>query len=545
MASSATASVSLPAPHSREREHRYGVPVRSWWGWGRVDRALGDEEIRALGERVGQLVPLDGAVTPVPDVPSLPPARVRPPATLAPLVTDDDRDRTAHAYGKAYRDVVRALAGRVDHAPDLVARPDTDAAVAALLDWAGDTGVAVVPYGGGSSVVGGVEYRGAGPWLSLDLSNLAGVSDVDTVNHTARVGAGTFGPAVEAELKPHGLTLRHFPQSFEFSTVGGWVATRAGGHFATGPTHIDDLVQALRVVTPIGISETPRVPASGAGPAPDRLFLGSEGILGVITAAWLRVRRRPRFTAAAAIRFDHDADGRAAARAIVQSGLQPANCRLLDPLEAAIQAGVTDGGARLLLGFESADVPVDALLGHAVDITRAHRGTAEAATGDTGGTWRDSFLRAPYVRDALVRLGVMVETVETACTWDRFDDLHQAVVDAAGPRDSTLVTYRLTHVYPDGPAPYFTILAPATRGAEVDRWDEVKLAVNDAIAAHGGTVTHHHAVGRDHRRWYDTERPAPFHAALCAAKAALDPGGILNPGVLIDVTRVQADGSAS
>ena len=455
---------------------------------------------------------------------------------MARLVTDDDHDRAAHAYGKAYRDVVRALAGRIDHAPDLVARPDTDAAVTALLDWAGDTGVAVVPYGGGSSVVGGVEYRGAGPWLSLDLSHLAGVSDVDEVNHTARIGGGTFGPAVEAELKPHGLTLRHFPQSFEFSTVGGWVATRAGGHFATGPTHIDDLVQALRVVTPIGINETPRVPASGAGPARDRLFLGSEGILGVITAAWLRVRRRPRFTAATAIRFEHDVEPRRRSRdrpVRAATGQLPA----ARPLEAAMQAGVTDGGARLLLGFESADVPVDTLLGQAVDISRAHRGTAEANNGDTGGTWRDSFLRAPYVRDALVRLGVMVETVETACAWDRFDDLHEAVIDAArtaGPRDSTSVTYRLTHVYPDGLAPYFTILAPAPRGAEVDRWDEVKMAVNDAIAAHGGTVTHHHAVGRDHRRWYDTERPTPFHTALRAAKAALDPTGILNPGVLID-----------
>jgi alkyldihydroxyacetonephosphate synthase len=505
--------------------------VRSWWGWGRVDRALGDEEIRALGERTGQLLPLDGAVTPVPDVPPLPPARIRPPAALASLVTDDDRDRAAHAYGKAYRDVVRALAGRVDHAPDLVARPDTDAAVSALLDWAGDTGVAVVPYGGGSSVVGGVEYRGAGPWLSLDLSRLAGVTDVDAVNHVARVGAGTFGPALEADLKPHGLTLRHFPQSFEFSTVGGWVATRAGGHFATGPTHIDDLVQALRVVTPIGTNETRRVPASGAGPAPDRLFLGSEGVLGVITQAWLRVRRRPRFTAATTVRFEREADGRAAVRAIVQSGLQPSNCRLLDPLEAAIQAGVTDGGARLMLGFESADVPVDTLLAQAVDIARAHRGVPRAGGG---GTWRDSFLRAPYVRDALVRLGVMVETVETACAWDRFDELHDAVVDAAGARGSTSVSYRLTHVYPDGPAPYFTVLAPAPRGGEVDRWDEVKAAVNDAIAAHGGTVTHHHAVGRDHRRWYDTERPEPFHAALRAAKAALDPNGVLNPGVLLD-----------
>jgi alkyldihydroxyacetonephosphate synthase len=287
------------------------------------------------------------------------------------------------------------------------------------------------------------------------------------------------------------------------------------------------------------------VPSSGAGPAPDRLFLGSEGILGVITAAWLRVRRRPRFTAAATIRFTGPAASLAATRAIAQSGLQPANCRLLDPLEAMLQAGVSDGDARLLLGFESADVPVDADLGHAVDICRANGGTAEPTTdgpadgptADTASTWRSSFLRAPYRRDALVRLGLIVETVETACTWDRFPGLHEAVVTAArsaSPGGAAVVTYRFTHVYPDGPAPYFTILAPARRGAEVSGWDEIKSAVNDAIAANGGTVTHHHAVGRDHRRWYDAERTGPFDVALRAAKAALDPHGILNPGVLID-----------
>jgi alkyldihydroxyacetonephosphate synthase len=516
--------------------------VRSWWGWGRVDRALDDEQIRVLGERVGLLLPLDGTLAPEPTVPALPSPRIHPPASLASLVTDDDHDRARHAYGQAYRDVVRALAGRVDNAPDLVAWPDSEAAVADLLDWAGDTGVVVVPFGGGTSVVGGVEYRGDGPWLSMDLSRLAGVTDVDEANLTARVGAGTFGPALEAGLKPQGLTLRHFPQSFEFSTLGGWIATRAGGHFATGPTHIDDLVQAMRVVTPAGISESARVPASGAGPAPDRLFLGSEGILGVITAAWVRVRRRPRFTAAAAVRFDRNAGGHAAVRAVVQSGLQPANCRFLDPLEAAMQAGVTDGGARLLLGFESADVPVDALLGHAIEISRGHGGTVEPATGGgaadgTAGTWRETFLRAPYVRDALVRLGVMVETVETACAWDRLPDLLAAVRDAArsaGPPGATHVTCRFTHVYPDGPAPYFTILATAPRGAEIGCWDAIKRAVNDAIAANGGTVTHHHAVGRDHRPWYDAERSAPFAAALQAAKGALDPRGILNPGVLID-----------
>jgi alkyldihydroxyacetonephosphate synthase len=509
---------------------------RSWWGWGRTSEALSDEECRDLAERrVRPFLTLDGTVQPIPPVPSLPKPRLTAPPSLAALTTGDARARAAHAYGKAYRDVARALAGRVDHPPDLVAYPAAEADIAALLDWAGEAGHPVVPYGGGSSVVGGVEYRGPRPWLSMDLSRLDEVTDVDGVNRTARAEAGVFGPALEAHLKPAGLTLRHYPQSFEFSTVGGWVATRSGGHFATGPTHIDDLVQALRVVTPVGISETARVPASGAGPAPDRLFLGSEGTLGIITAAWLRVRQRPRFTAAATIRFNGYAESLAATRAVAQSGLQPSNCRLLDPLEAALQAGVSDGEARLLLGFESADVPVDALLGHAVEICRTHGGTDDPVVS-TAGAWRGAFLRAPYVRDALIRLGLVVDTVETACTWDRFPGLHEAVVGAAcaaAPGGTALVSYRFTHVYPDGPAPYFTILAAARPGAQVETWDGIKAAVSDAIATHGGTITHHHAVGRDHRPWYDAERPAPFATALRAAKAALDPRGILNPGVLI------------
>ena len=510
----------------------------TWWGWGRADRALDDEQVRALGDaRVRPYLPLDGAVTPVPPVPELPAPRVRPPAALAPLVVDDAETRAGHALGKAFRDVARALTGRLDRAPDLVAYPRAEADVDALLDWAAGQGVAVVPYGGGSSVVGGVEYRGDAPWLSLDTARLAGV-EVDDVNRIARAGGGVFGPALEDRLRPAGLTLRHYPQSFEFSTVGGWVATRAGGHFATGPTHIDDLVHALRVVTPAGVVETARVPASGAGPDPARLFLGSEGTLGVVSAAWLRVRPRPRFTAAATLRFAGYGDSLDAVRAVAQSGLAPSNCRLLDPLEAALHAGARDGDARLLLGFESAEVPVDAPLAHAVDLCRAHGGVPEPrADADTAGEWRGAFLRAPYLRDALVRLGLIVETVETACRWDRFPDLHAAVVAAAcaaAPGGTALVSYRFTHVYPDGPAPYFTILAPARRDAAVAGWDAVKLAVNDAIAAAGGTVTHHHAVGRDHRRWYDAERPEPFAAALRAAKAALDPAGVLNPGVLID-----------
>jgi alkyldihydroxyacetonephosphate synthase len=508
---------------------------RSWWGWGWADEAVDGPGLDALAARVAPLLPLDGDVTPVPDLAAVepPPPRVAPPASLAHLFASGTRERVSHAYGKAYRDVVRALAGDIA-APDLVAGPIEEADVAAILDWAGSTGVAVVPYGGGTSVVGGVELRDASrPWLSLDTGRLAGIVEVDEVSLTARIRAGTLGPAIEDGLRDRELTLRHFPQSFEFSTLGGWIATRAGGHYATAHTHIDDLVEAVRIVTPIGVAESARVPASAAGPAPDRLWLGSEGILGVVTEAWVRVRRRPAFTAAATVRFAEYDDAVAATRAVVQSGLTPANCRLLDAAESMLGAGAADGTSRLLLGFESADAPVDASLARAVEIGRAHGG--ESTSDSTVREWRGTFLRAPYLRDGLARLGVVVETFETACSWSAWPALHAAVMEAATSTGApALVTCRFTHVYPDGPAPYFTVYAAGRRGGEVEIWDAIKAAVSDAIVAHGGTITHHHAVGRDHRPWYDRERPEPFAAVLRAAKAALDPYGILNPGVLID-----------
>jgi alkyldihydroxyacetonephosphate synthase len=517
---------------------------RSWWGWGTVDAAVPDAECAKLG---GLLPGLPAYPLPVPAVADLdlPAPRVAPPDSLAGCCSTRPDDRAGHTYGKAYRDVVRALRGDVAAAPDVVAYPRTEAEVADLLDWAGTAGVAVVPYGGGTSVVGGVEYRGdahAGV-LSLDTSALGRVLEVDPVSRAARVQAGMFGPALEDRLRSHGLTLRHFPQSFEFSTVGGWLATRAGGHYATLHTHIDDLVQSLRVVTPVGVSESWRLPASGAGPSPDRLFLGSEGTLGVITEAWLRLQDRPRHKASTAVLFRDFADGVAAVRAIAQSGLHPANCRLLDPGEALLSAAGTGTESVLVLGVESAVVPAEAELAEAVELAVAHRGTEQERRSDSGsdavGAWRAAFLRMPYVRDALARMSAVVETFETACTWDTVLELCDAVRTEVGATVERvcgapgLVNCRFTHVYPDGAAPYFTVVAPGRRGSELAMWDELKAVAADVLHRHGGTITHHHAVGRDHRPWYDRQRPDPFAAALAAAKHALDPHGVLNPGVLL------------
>ncbi|GAC1578369.1 MAG: FAD-binding oxidoreductase [Candidatus Dormibacteria bacterium] len=533
-----------------------GARPRSWWGWGWEDAVVAGAELEALRAMVAGL---SGSTPELHDPPppaalALRPSRLAPPAALAAICVSDPLSRAAHTHGKAFRDVARNLLGRLDHPPDVVAHPRSEADVVALLDWCSSAGLAAIPYGGGSSVVGGIEadvgdaYPGT---IAIDLGLMDQVLAFDATSHAALVQAGALGPALEAQLRPHGYSLRHFPQSFEFSSLGGWLATRAGGPFATLYTHIDDLTESIRAVTPAGVMESRRLPASGAGPSPDRLLLGSEGTLGIITEAWVRLVPRPRWRGRTSVRFHSFEAGVGAARALAQSRLYPANCRLLDGTEAALSAATPGVGSLLLVAFESADHPVDAWLARAEAICRDHGGDPGAArlheegdgieqgSADGAGSWRATFLRAPYLRDALVRLGMVVETFETACTWDRFAALHSAVMDAA--RDAAervcgpaIISCRFTHVYPDGPAPYFSVIAPGRWGDQVQQWDEVKAAVSEALTAAGGTITHHHAVGRVHRPWYDRERPDMFAAALRAAKGVLDPAGILNPGVLVD-----------
>jgi alkyldihydroxyacetonephosphate synthase len=528
--------------------------TRSFWGWGHEEEALGPSEREAVEALIGARLGVSGLAAMAPpslDAIRLPPARVSPPPSLAAIVSQARRDRTSHTYGKAYRDVVRGLAGDFSAAPDLVAFPRSEAEVAAVLAFCDERGLWAIPYGGGSSAVGGVEARrdeGRGA-VSIDLSGLGEVLEVDRTSRAARIQAGIQGPALEAALRPHGLSLRHYPQSFEHSTLGGWIATRSAGHFATLHTHVEEFVESLRVVTPRGLVVTRRLPGSGAGPSPDRLFAGSEGALGVITEAWMRLQERPRFRASATVRFADFLRAAEAARALAQSGLHPTNCRLLDAAEA-LTSGAGDGTRSLLLvAFESHDHPLDPWMDRALALCREQGGevapgagrTREGAEGEregAAGAWRALFLRAPYLRDALCTLGLVVETFETAITWDRFAAFHASVMEAtraAAERISgaALVACRFTHVYPDGPAPYFTVIAPSTRGSQLAQWDEIKAAASEAILAGGGTITHHHAVGRDHRPWYDRERPDLFAAMLRAAKGVVDPAGIMNPGVLV------------
>jgi alkyldihydroxyacetonephosphate synthase len=555
------------------------------WGWGFEDQQPSLADVRAgagaLAAHLG--VAFDGEVEqPVePAAVELAPPRVAAPALLRSFCADDAHARACHALGKSYSDVVRGFRGRFDHPPDFVARPREESDLERVLEWCAAERVAAIPFGGGTSVVGGItpdvgpSYNGA---VSIDLRALDRVLEVDPVSRAARIQGGATGPGLEGQLAEHGLTLRHFPQSFEYSTLGGWIATRAAGHFATVWTHIEDLVESVRAIAPTGEWSSRRLPGSGAGPSPDRMLAGSEGTLGVIVDAWMRVQPRPAHRRSTGVRFRSFLAGAECVRALSQSGLHPSNCRLLDPGEARLTMAGDGSHALLVLGFESVDHPVDDAMRRALAICaehgglvgegpggsdgggqRAGHGPSAASRSGTGrgpgaaggpnaaragrdavGAWRDAFLGAPYLRDMLVAIGILSETFETAITWERFPRLHAQVTAAAEAAMREVcggegrIFCRFTHIYPDGPAPYFTVIAPARRGEEVEQWGAIKRAVSDALIAEGATITHHHAVGRDHRPWYDMQRPAPFAAALLGAKAVLDPQGIMNPGVLVD-----------
>jgi alkyldihydroxyacetonephosphate synthase len=531
-------------------------PRRSLWMWGLEADEPSDarraEVAAALSERFG--TEIRAPRIPTVEELELRAPRISVPDALGAFCAQDTWERAYHSYG--YDRVDHAVFGRYPNPPDVVAHPRHDHELEAVLDWCASEGHCVIPYGGGSSVVGGVTPPAdRGPVVTVALDELDRVLEIDEVSRAARIQAGAFGPHLEDQLRPHGLTLRHFPQSFAGSTLGGWIATRSGGHYATNHTHIDDFVESVRMLTPKGWWEARRLPASGAGPDPNRLVVGSEGILGIISEAWMRVQARPRFRATAGVRFGSWEAGYEATRHIVQAKQWPANLRLLDPELAAGSAGV-EGAALLIIGFESAELSQRGALEQAVAIARAGGGQvgddelvvddgSGGATGRGGavGAWRRAFVPGEGgggLGGATAGLGLVSGTFETAITWDRWPEFDTAVREAtvAALRETCgggTLNCRFTHVYPDGPAPYYTYVGAYRSGADPLGQDAaIKAAASEAIMRAGGTITHHHAVGRLHRPWYDEERPPPFAAALLGAKRALDPGGILNPGVLVD-----------
>jgi alkyldihydroxyacetonephosphate synthase len=539
-----------------------------FWGWGYTDEAL----LPAETDQMARLAAGMGAATRPGPAPALgdfdlPAPRVAAPESLVAVLSATPYDRVTHGYGKSMADLVRMQMREMPHPPDLVAFPRNEDHITALMEFAAASGAALIPFGGGTSVCGGVEPDAGGDYsavISVDLQYLNRVIEIDRSSRAALIEGGALGPELEAVLKPEGLTLRHFPQSFQFSTLGGWIATRAGGHFASNYTHIDDFVESVRMLTPSGVLESRRLPGSGAGPSPDRMMIGSEGTLGFVTRAWMRLQDRPRFRASASVVFPGMPGACAAVRAISQSGLFPSNCRLLDPMEAVLN-GVGDGNcAVLVLAFESADHPLQAWIGRAlelaaesggrwdqdaVDRSLAGDGPGAGSAGEhhkgAAGAWRKQFLRMPYYRNYLTPAGVIADTFETAVTWDRFEAfyagvkerMHRVLREVTGAESR--LSCRFTHIYPDGPAPYFTFYALGSGSGDMasmlDRWREIKLAANEAVTDLGGTITHHHAVGRDHRpSGYDKQVPPLFRAAFAAARRALDPQGMMNPGVLID-----------
>lgn len=525
---------------------------RRWWGWGHLDEGLDEAEARRLSRIFRDflgLTPREPAAPPSLEAVRLPAPRLR--AADAPCPAEDGAYwRISRSAGKSTRELLALRRGEVRHAPDVVAFPRNRAEIVALLEWADQRRLAVVPFGGGTSVTGGVEpvvgdgFEGV---LTIDMTAMGRLLEIDDVSRLVRAEAGILTPALDAALKPRGLTLRHYPQSYMYTTLGGWIVTRSAGHFAMLQGRFDDRVAGLGVVTPRGFGDTRVLPGSSIGPDPDRLWIGSEGTLGIVDEAWVRVLPVPDHRAVRTLAFADMARALEATRAIAQSGLWPSHLRLLDPFEAMVSGALTAahgpaGSARMILGFEAAGRPVDGELDLALAIARDHGGTVlDAGEGrsEAADAWRSTFFKQPFVRDHMLDLGLVVDTFETAIPWRAAAGFYESVradtlaaVERACGQGGVLG--RTTHVYPDGIAFYFTFFGPAGDGDRaLAQWHEIKAAATESCVRHGGTASHHHACGRDHAPWMPLETPAVWQRALAGAKAAVDPDGRLNPGVIL------------
>jgi alkyldihydroxyacetonephosphate synthase len=539
------------------------APRMRWDGWGErpagghfpeAGLALLTSELGLSGRRTPS-VPFDQVGLPQSRLPGA--ARTALAGVVGSGHVDDSRDaRIRHSAGRSYPDLIRLRAGDASAAPDAVVRPASHEEVAAVLEACADHGVAVVPFGGGTSVVGGVEPL-AGDFASviaLDLGRLDLV-EVDERSLTARLGAGLTGPEAERRLNESGLTLGHFPQSFEFATIGGYVATRSAGQASTGYGRIDELVVAVRAATPAGDVETRPVPATAAGPSLRELLVGSEGVLGVITEATLDVRPEPETRRYEGWSFRSFADGAEALRTVEQAHASPDVARLSDEEETRLAMALASTGSaaeRLgkaylrARGHDRGCIAIVGWEGEADDVER-RRSRTRALLRDSGGvalgsrpghSWLRGRYEGPYQRDVLLDHDVMVETLETAASWTNLLPLWGAVHDAlemalGGRGTPPIVGAHISHLYPSGASLYFTFLARRESGAEIDQWRAAKAAACDAIVGTGGTITHHHAVGRDHVPWMTAELGELGVELLRAAKERLDPAGIMNPGKLL------------
>ncbi len=529
-----------------------------WNGWGDPARrpGLDGRDERVLAELLGGPLPHTPSVR-LEDV-TLPEVTLPGPVLrrLAGIVGDGHvrtgrLARVAHATGRGYADLVRLRRGDATSAPDAVVLPADHREVQRVLEACAAHDVAVVPFGGGTSVVGGVNPQTrARPVISLDLARLEGLHHRDATSGTATFGAGTRGGDAELALAAQGLTLGHLPQSVEHATLGGFVASRSVGQASTGYGRIDDLVVAVRAATPQGTLEAGHVPSSAAGPDLLRALLGSEGTLGVITEVTVQVRPAPRTRAFAAWWVPDFASGQQALRTLAQQGLAPDVARLSDEPETRLALAQQSATARAYVRARSRRITGCLLIagwdGQGWQV-RGRRRAARQALGAVGArslgaapgrAWASHRFDTPYLRDDLLDRGVLVETLETAASWRELPDLYRAVREAltaalAERGTPPQVLTHVSHVYPTGASLYLTFLALAQRGAELAQWAHAKQAASQAILAAGGTITHHHGVGADHRPWYGHELGAVGALALRGLKDALDPTGICNPGILL------------
>jgi alkyldihydroxyacetonephosphate synthase len=535
-----------------------------WWGWGAPDHgpALPPDGVELLRERFGlddvrrEPVALGDVVLPASSLSGAARARLAS-AVGQEWVRDDHEMRVVHAAGKSYPDLLRQRAGDPGAAPDAVVFPASHAQIVAVLAACAAERVAVVPFGGGTSVVGGVAPL-RGPQdavIALDLSRLGELRAVDRDSLTVFAGAGIRGPALEQRLAEHGLTLGHFPQSFEYVSIGGCAATRSAGQASTGYGRIDELILGLRFAAPSGELDMPALPASAAGPELRELLVGSEGTLGVISEVALKVRPSPARTRYEGMFFETFEAGAQALRIAAQARAAPDVTRLSDEHETwlglalAGRGGIKRqigrgylrargyaGGCLAILGWEGEAEDVRRRRRQTRTLLRRHGGLALGAS--PGRAWAAGRFEGPYLRDDLLDRGVMVETLETATQWSLLHQLRErieaALRTALSERGTPpLVMCHISHVYESGASLYFTFLTRQQLGLELEQWHSAKVAASDAIVAGGGTITHHHAVGHDHAPWLEREVGGVGIAALRALKAELDPVGIMNPGKLL------------
>ncbi len=525
-------------------------------GWGPADAKpeLGAGARALLRERIGATQPAPSASLRSIRLPAAAevPAAVIAAAGGADAVSSSDEDRVRHAAGSSYPDLIALRSGALAAAPDAVLAPADATAVAAVLAACAEAGVAVVPFGGGTSVVGGVapERGGFDRLVALDLTNLRRV-EIDPLAQTARLGPGLRGPEAEAALNERGLTLGHFPQSYRYATIGGFAATRSAGQASSGYGRFDALVAGVELTAPVGTLRTLRTPHSAAGPALRELVIGSEGTLGVITDVEVRVRAAPaarRYEAWFVAGFDEGLD---LVRELAQSGELPDVIRLSDREETEVGLAMAGlGGLRrvvldrylrlrrradgcmLIVGWEGEREAADRRRELSRRILRG--GGAAALGGGAGRSWERGRYEGPHLRDALLDHGVLVETLETAHSHSGIRELYagvrRALVEATG---DGVVMCHVSHAYRDGASLYFTFLTAARPGAEIEQWRRIKAAACDAIVAAGGTITHHHAVGRDHAPYMAAEVGELGLDLIRAAKQRLDPAGVMNPGKLL------------